>query len=177
MKSPTCVIPSVVSNSTGKLRLVLNLRYLNQFLHVSCFKYEGLRVAALMFEKNDYLIKFDLKSDYHHIDVHVEHQKYLGFQWEIGTTINYYVFTVLPFGLSTACYLFTKAMRPLVRLWSGRGLKAIVYLDDGIVAVKGKCEALLESQLVKKELESAGFCLIWKNPSGTHPLEWSGWAF
>ena len=93
---------SVLSNSTGKLRLVLNLRYLNQFLHVSHFKYEGLRVAALIFEKNDYLIKFDLKSGYHHIDFHVEHQKYLGFQWDTITTINYHVFTVLPFGLSTA---------------------------------------------------------------------------
>ena len=89
----------------------------------------------------------------------MEQQKYLGFQWDTGTTINYYVFNVLPFGLSTACYLFTKVMRPLVRLWRGRGLKAIVYLDDGIVAVKGKREAILESQLVKKELESAGFVI------------------
>lgn len=150
---------SVVSNATGKLRLVLNLRYLNQFLHVSHFKYEDLRVAALMFEKHDYLFKFDLKSGYHHIDIHVEHQKYLGFQWDAGTTTEYYVFTVLPFGLSTACYLFTKVMRPLVRLWRARGLKAIVYLDDGIVAVKGKREALEESQRVKKELESAGFVI------------------
>ena len=64
-----------------------------------------------------------------------------------------------PCPVSTACYLFTKVMRPLVRLWHGRGLKAIVYLDDGIVAVEGKREALLESQLVKKELESAGFVI------------------
>ena len=67
--------------------------------------------------------------------------------------------TVLPFRLSTACYLFTKVMRPLVRLWRARGLKAIVYLDDSIVAVKGKREALEESQRVKKELESAGFVI------------------
>ena len=67
--------------------------------------------------------------------------------------------TVLPFRLSTACYLFTKVMRPLVRLWRARGLKVIVYLDDSIVAVKGKCEALEESQWVKKELESAGFVI------------------
>jgi len=50
-------------------------------------------------------------------------------------------------------------MRPLVRLWRARGLKAIVYLDDSIVAVKGKREALEESQRVKKELESAGFVI------------------
>lgn len=107
---------SVVSNSAGKLRPVLNLRHLNQFLHVSHFKYEDLHVAALMFEKHNYLFKFDLKSGYHHINIHVEHQKYLGFQWDTGTTTEYYVFTVLPFGLATACYLFTKIMRPLVRL-------------------------------------------------------------
>ena len=46
-----CSPLSVVLNSTGKLRLVLNLQYLNQFLHVTKFKYEDLRVAALMFEK------------------------------------------------------------------------------------------------------------------------------
>ena len=64
---------------------------------------------------------------------------------------------VLPFGLSTACYLFTKLMRPLVKYWHGRGLKATVYLDDGIVAVKGEAEAKIESRKVKKDLEKAGF--------------------
>jgi len=51
---------------------------------------------------------------------------------------QFYVFAVLSFKLSTACYVFTKLLRPLVRYWRGRGLKAIIYLDDGIVAVKGK---------------------------------------
>ena len=132
-----CSPLSVVSNSTGKLHLVLNLRYLNQFLHGISFKYEDLRVAALMFEQDEFLFKFDLKSGYHHIDIHADHHKYLGFRWDSNGNVNYYVFTDLPFGLSTACYLFTKIMRPLVRHWRGRGLKAIVYLDDGIIAVKG----------------------------------------
>ena len=62
-KQPHICSPlSVVSNATGKLRLVLNLKNLNKFLHVVTFKYEDLCVAALMFEKNDYLFKFDLKS-------------------------------------------------------------------------------------------------------------------
>ena len=77
-----CSPLSVVSNSAGKLRLVLNLKYLNQFLHVLSFKYEDLRTAALMFEPGEYMFKFDLKSGYHHVDVHPDYQKYLGFQWE-----------------------------------------------------------------------------------------------
>ena len=47
-----CSPISVVSNAVGKLRLVLNLRYVNQFLHVLTYKYEDFRVAALMFERN-----------------------------------------------------------------------------------------------------------------------------
>jgi len=42
-----CSPLSVVSNLSGKLRLVLNLNYLNQYLS---FKYEDLRTAALLFE-------------------------------------------------------------------------------------------------------------------------------
>ena len=67
------------------------------------------------------------------------------------------MFKVLPFGLATAWYLFTELMRPLVRHWRGRGLKAIVYLDDGIVAVKIKENALIESAQVKMDLGNAGF--------------------
>ena len=56
------------------------------------------------------------------------------------------MFTVLPFGLSTAPYVFTKLLRPLVRLWRGKGHKAILYLDDGICAVAGEREAGITSQ-------------------------------
>ena len=77
-----CSPLSVVSNTAGKLQLVLNLRYLNQFLHVVRFKYEDLLIAALMFEANEYLFKFDLKSGYHHVDIHPDHSHFLGFQWE-----------------------------------------------------------------------------------------------
>ena len=167
-----CSPLSVVSNAAGKLRLVLNLRYVNQFLHVMTFKYEDLRVAALMFEKFEFMFKFDLKSGYHHVDIHPECYKFLGFQWrEI-----FYVFTVLPFGLSSACYLFTKLLRPHIRLWRGRGLKAIVYLDDGIVAVRGKDRAIRESTVVKRDLENAGFVIniVKSQWDPSHSMEWLG---
>ena len=112
-KPHVCRPLSVVSNAEGKLRLVLNLRYLNQFLHKVKFKYEDLRVALLMFTKEDFLIKFDLKSGYHHLDIFEPHRKYLGFAWGVGNKLGYFVFNVLPFGLAMACYAFIKLMRPL----------------------------------------------------------------
>ena len=124
-KPYVCSLLSVVSNTAGKLQLVLNLRYLNQFLHLVRFKYEDLHIAALMFEANEYLFKFNLKSGYYHVDIHPDYFHFLGFQWEEkGYLVSYFAFTVLPFGLSTACYVFTKLMRPLVRFWLGKGLKA-----------------------------------------------------
>ena len=75
-----CSPLSVVSNSRGKKRLVLDLRYLNQFLHKEKFSYEDLRTAMLLFRKEHYLFSFDLKSGYHHVDIHERHQQYLGFE-------------------------------------------------------------------------------------------------
>ena len=62
----------------------------------------------LLFEKDDYIFTFDLKSGYHQIDIRPAQHKYLGFAWEREGRRQFYPFTVLPFGLATACYIFTK---------------------------------------------------------------------
>ena len=80
------------------------------------------------------------------MDVHPDFHKFLSFQWEMKGTAKYFVFAVLPFRLSTACYFL---LRPLIRYWRGHGLKAIICLDDGIVAVPSIQRALHESVLVK----------------------------
>ena len=46
-----CSPLSVVRNSEGKEHLVLNLRYLNQYLFKGSFKYDDIRVALLLFQK------------------------------------------------------------------------------------------------------------------------------
>ena len=163
----------MVETSSGKLRLVLNLQYPNQFLYAPHFKYEDLRVAALLFEKHKFFFKFDVRSGYHHVDINPEHQKY--FRGSDGVT-GYYMFTVLPFVLSTACYIFTKLMRALVKYWRSRGLKAIVYLHDGIIAVEQESKAVSESSQVQHDLQYAGFVInveksVW-DPK--QKIEWLG---
>ena len=149
-----CSSLSVVENSTGKFRLVINLRYLNQFLWLDKFKYEDLRTAMSMFQKDDYAFSFDLKSGYHHVDIYEPHR--LSFSWVARGTPQYYVFAVLPFRLASACYVFTKLLRPLIKHWRGQGLRAILYLDDGIVAVSGKDAAGVASRRVWEDLAKAG---------------------
>lgn len=151
-----CSPLSVVINDVGKKRLVLNLRYLNQYLWKDHFKYEDLRTLMQMFSRNDYMVTFDLKSGYHHVDIFQDHWQYLGFTWGVGSKLRYFTFTVLPFGLATACYAFTKLMRPLIKHWRGQGIRAIVYIDDGIVAVEGEVKAQHVSKMVQRDLEKAG---------------------
>ena len=110
-----------------------------------------------MFSRRDYMVTFELKSGYHHLDVFKEHWQYLGFSWGVGTEVNYFTFTVLPFGLATACYTFIKLMRPLIRHWCGQGIRAIVYIDDGIVAVEEEEKAHQVSEMIQSDLEQAGF--------------------
>ena len=56
-----CSPLSVVANVQGKLSLVINLQYLNQFLWKDKFKYEDIRIAMLLFNRGDYMFSFDLK--------------------------------------------------------------------------------------------------------------------
>ena len=100
---------------------------------------------------------FDLKAGYHHVDIFQAHWEYLGFSWGTEMELRYFTFKVLPFGLATACYTFSKLMRPLIRHWRGQGIRVIIYIDDGIVAVEGEEKAKLLSTLIQNDLRQAGF--------------------
>ena len=93
------------------------------------------------------------------MDIHEESQPYLGFSWGEGDKKKFYFFCVLPFGLATACYVFTKLLRPLVKCWRSIGLHTIVYIDDGICASASKAEAETVKDIVVSDLKRAGFVL------------------
>ena len=110
--------------------------------------------------EGDHFTTFDLSSGYHHIEIHPENRKFLGFEWtfEDGST-KYFQFCVLPFGLSSACYVFTKVLRPFTKRWRGIGIKAIIYIDDGIAASRSFELAKTAGELVKNDLVYAGFVI------------------
>ena len=102
---------------------------------------------------------FDLKSGYHHVEIFEGHQTYLGFSWKhsISNLVKFYVFTVLPFGLSSAPHVFTKLLKPLKKHWRYRGLCVAVFLDDGwgIEKVSQVCGVV--AYAVRADLSKAGF--------------------
>ena len=107
-------------------------------------------------EPTDLIFKFDLNQGYHLIDIDEEHQKYLGFSWKIKGQTRYFVSTVLPFGLTSAPFVFTKVMRCLVTFWRAQGIKISVFIDDGLGSAD-KVQSNIYSVVVKKPQTEAGF--------------------
>ena len=149
----------VVCNARGKKRLVLDLRGVNQYLPKQKFKYEGLNLLPDMCSQGEYFFTFDLKSGYHHVDIHSDCWTYLGFSWEHYGTRRFYTFCVLPFGLSTACYVFTKLLRPSVRRWRASGLRIILYIDDGICIASSLAACKKASDSICSDLQKAGLVI------------------
>ena len=168
---------SVSENSTGKKRLILDLRYINEHLYKEKIKFDDWKCFKNYLEHMDgYVFKFDLKSGYHHVDVFEEHQTYLGFSWKIDNIVKFFVFTVLPFGLSTAPFVFTKVVRPLVKYWRFNSIKIACFLDDGLGIGNTFERALEDSIFVLNSLTKAGFNInseksVWQP---TKVLTWLG---
>ena len=111
-EKPHVVNPLTVSvNAKGKERLILDLRHVNEHIVLSKMKFEDVACAKQFLSSECFGFVWDLKSGYHHVDIFHSHCKYLGFEWKN----NFYIFTVLPFGLMTSEYIFTKVVRSLVK--------------------------------------------------------------
>jgi hypothetical protein len=163
---------TVAINADGKKRLVLDLRQVNPLLNIHKYKYEDIRVASQYFSRDCYMSIFDLKSGYHHVNVHEAYQQFLGFCWNN----NFYVFSCCPFGLSASGLIFSKILRELVKLWRARGFPIVMYLDDGIIVGESLQETEYYVYHVRRDLNSAGFVVneeksIWQP---TKTVKWLG---
>ena len=170
---PFVVSPLSVSvNKLGKKRLILDLRNLNKLLWKQKICFEEWKVAIDYFEKDSFYFKYDLSKGYHHINIFPGHQTFLGF----SVKGKYYSFTVLPFGLSTAPFIFTKVLREMVKYWRSHSIKIVMFLDDGWGTNKNQFLCSVDAEFVRNSLEKAGFVInheksVWRP---IQRLEWLG---
>ena len=140
-------------------------------------KFDNWRTGLIYFQKPSYFTKFDLKSAYHYLDIFRDHQPFLGFAWSTADEERkYFMFTVLPFGLSSAPYIFTKLVRPMVKHWCAQGISSIVYLDDGIDMEGNPVTSEQNSRIIQSDLHLSGFLpnqdkCVWQS---TQEVNWLG---
>ena len=105
--------------------MILDVSFLNQFLWKEKIKFDDWKVLEDFIDSDAeaYLFKFDLKSGYHHIDIHKDHHlKFLGFSWSFeNEPKRYFLHAVLPFGLSSGPLIFTKIVKVLIKYWRAQG--------------------------------------------------------
>jgi hypothetical protein len=176
---PHVVNPLTVSfNGKGKERLILDLRHVNKHVRLDKFKFEDWKTLKQYINLNSYGFVFDLKSGYHHVDIHKSFQTYLGFSWELINVVKYFVFTVLPFGLKSSACIFSKVARPLVKLWRSQSIRLVLYLDDGFWVSDNLQLSSRQAIQVKNNLISSGLVpnkdnSIW---APVQSLEWLGFV-
>ena len=87
-----------------------------------------------------------------------DHRKYLAFSWDFreGHT-RYFQFTVLPFGFSSAPFIFTKLLKPLETHWRSQGISIAIFFEDGVGAGSSLEVAKANSSLVRSDLSRCGF--------------------
>lgn len=95
----------------------------------------------------------DLKDAYFLLKIHPDSRKYLRFLFE-G---RIYEFNVLPFGLNTAPYIFTKIMKPVVQLLRLAGYISTIYLDDLLLMGRSFNECTKNITMTIKLLTALGF--------------------
>ena len=61
---------------------MIKLKGLHQYVKVEHFKMEDLHLLPDLIQAGDWMVKLDLKDAYLQIPIHLDHQKYLVFQWD-----------------------------------------------------------------------------------------------
>ena len=163
---------SVSTNKLGKKRLIFDLKILNTFLWKQKVSFEDWKIASEYLEKDSFCFKFDLSKGYHHVNIFSGHQSFLGF----SIKRKYYCFTVVPFGLSYAPYIFTKVLREMVKYCRSHCIKIVMFLDDGWGTNSNRHLFSADAVFVKNSLLKAGFVInleksIWEP---VQKLEWLG---
>ena len=64
---------------------------------------------------------------------------------------------MLPFGLSSAPYIFTSTLKPLQKSWRSQGIPIAIFLDDGLGGGTDFFSAKVNSLVVHSDLLKSGF--------------------
>ena len=144
--------------SDGSKRFILNLKKLNEFIKVEHFKMEDIRTASKLVSKNSYMIVFDLQDAYLTVPIYKKHRKYLRFEFKGNT----YEFLVLPFGLCTAPYVYTKISKPVLRKLRKLGFLVVGYIDDFLLIAQSRAIYIEIFEIIRKIFCNLGFLINYK---------------
>ena len=125
--SPGFYSPLFLRPKTDKgWRIIINLSSLNRCLVYHRFRMETINTVRQSLKIGQFAFALDLSSAYSHIPVHPNSRKYLRFFWKNRA----YQFRNLPFGLSSAPYIFSLIVSQVAKYFHRHAIFSHFYLDD-----------------------------------------------
>ena len=109
-----------------------------------------------LLQQEAHLVKVDLKDAYLTVPMAEGSQPLLAFRNQGG---DLFQFKVLPFGLCTASYVFTKLTKPIVQFLRSVGIQILIYLDDMLICAPSEQQLLEQLSTVLWLLAALGFII------------------
>lgn len=119
---------------------------------------EDYRAVLKLMHKDCFFTTFDLKDAYYLIPLDSQYKKFLKFWFDKKV----YQFNCLPFGLSSAPFIFTKLLRPILQQFRSQGITLVAYLDDLIIVGRSYDECLNYTLNVEEDLKKLGFLINYR---------------
>ena len=151
----TCSPVFLKNKPDGSCRMILDLSRVNTIIEYIHFKMSTFNDAKNMIDKDDFMIKLDLRSAYDCVLISEKSRSLLQFIVN-GQRYNYRGF---PNGLCEAPRLFTKLTKPIVEILHRIGAKMIIYIDDLLLAARDKNLLLKQAAITVKLLMLLGFII------------------
>ena len=145
----------------GKVRPIINLKILNQYLNVPKFKMETVALVSKCIIQNLWGVIIDLKDAFFLIPIAWLFHKFLAFV--IDNRI--FVFQFMPFGLSLAPWAFTRIMRPIMREIHKKGIMSFCLLDDFLLTNLSVDTLKTGTAEILKILQGPGIQINWRKSS------------
>ena len=154
-----------VPKDEDKWRPIIDLSKLNKKIMKKFFRMEDLKKISKIIHPGLWGVKLDLKDAYHHIPLAREIWKFFRFAILIDGKIEVFFFKVLPFGLTTAPWAFSRVLKPIKKELRLLGITITSYLDDFLILARSRQEALDQTQIVIDVLQRYGFNINWEKTS------------
>jgi hypothetical protein len=116
---------------------------------------EGLNIVKFLLRRGDYMTSIDLNQAFYHIPLAPSQTLYFAFDF-FGSR---YCFTCLPFGLTASSKIFTKILKPIIKILRSQDHRIVAYLDDLIIMACTKQEALICTNYLITYLQDHGFII------------------
>lgn len=143
----------LVPKPEGKWRPVIDLSALNKFVNIPRFKMDTPAKIRMSMVKGNWVYSLDLKDAYFQVPIHKSSRKFLRLEFQ-GQIFQ---FRALPFGLSTAPWLFTKIVRGVKELFHRERFSLFQYLDDWMGDARKELEAQARSRALVHCCTELGF--------------------